>query len=50
MRMVLQIAGGRQVWRGKGIDREYILDKLRESHRVHHTLIGQTVIDARQKA
>jgi hypothetical protein len=37
MRMVFQIVGGRQVWRGKGVDQEYILDKLREFHRVHGT-------------
>jgi transposase len=45
MRMVFQIVGGRQVWRGKGIDREYILHKLREFHRTHHTSIEQTVVD-----
>lgn len=45
MRMVFQIVGGRQVWRGKGIDREYILYKLREFHRVHHSPLEQTVID-----
>jgi len=45
MRMVFQIVGGRQVWRGKGIDREYILYKLREFHRVHHTPLEQTAID-----
>lgn len=45
MRMVFQIVGGRQVWRGKGIDREYILYKLREFHRTHHTPVEQTVID-----
>ncbi len=45
MRMVFQIVGGRQVWRGKGIDREYILYKLRVFHRAHHTPLEQTVID-----
>ena len=24
MRMVFQIVGGRQLWRGKGVDREYL--------------------------
>ena len=45
MRMVFQIVGGRQVWRGQGIDREYILYKLREFHRIHHTPLEQTVLD-----
>lgn len=45
MRMVFQIVSGRQVWRGKGIDREYLLDKLREFHRVHSTPAEQTVAD-----
>jgi hypothetical protein len=45
MRMIFQIVGGRQVWRGKGIDREYILYKLREFHRAHHTPLEQTVVD-----
>ena len=33
MRMVFQIVGGLQVWRGKGVNPETILDKLREFHR-----------------
>ena len=45
MRMVYQLVGGRQVWRGQGVDREYLLAKLQEFHRVHHTPIGQTVRD-----
>ena len=45
MRMVFQIVSGRQVWRGKGVDREYLLYKLREFHRVHHTSIEQIVRD-----
>lgn len=45
MRMVFQLVGGAQVWRGKGVDQEYILEKLREFHRMHSTpmdiVIGQ---------
>jgi transposase len=37
MRMVFQIVSGRQVWRGKGVNQEYILEKLREFHSVHGT-------------
>lgn len=42
MRMVYQIVAGRQVWRGKGVEREYLLTKLREFHRTHQTPIDQT--------
>ncbi len=45
MRMVFQLVGGRQVWRGKGVDREYLLAKLREFHRVHKTPLEQCVRD-----
>jgi len=45
MRMVYQLVGGRQVWRGKGIDREYLLAKLQEFHRVHKTPIDQSLRD-----
>ena len=45
MRMVFQIVSGRQVWRGKGVDREYLLAKLREFHRTHHTPTEQVVTD-----
>lgn len=45
MRMVFQLVGGRQVWRGKGVDREAILFKLREFHRVHSSPIQQAVAD-----
>jgi transposase len=45
MRMVYQLVGGRQVWRGKGVDREYLLAKLQEFHRVHKTPIEQTIRD-----
>ena len=37
MRMVFQIVSGRQVWRGKGVNQEYVLEKLREFHSVHGT-------------
>ena len=43
--MVYQLVGGRQVWRGRGVDREYLLAKLQEFHRVHHTPIDQSIRD-----
>jgi transposase len=45
MRMVYQLVGGRQLWRGKGVDREYLLAKLQEFHRVHKTPIEQSIQD-----
>jgi hypothetical protein len=45
MRMVYQLVGGQQVWRGRGVDREYLLTKLQEFHREHQTPIEQTVRD-----
>lgn len=45
MRMVYQLVGGRQVWRGRGVDRESLLSKLQEFHRVHHTPIDQSIRD-----
>jgi transposase len=45
MRMVYQIVGGRQRWRGKGVDCEYVLAKLQEFHRVHKTPIDQSIRD-----
>jgi hypothetical protein len=45
MRMVYQIVGGRQVWRGRGLDREYLLAKLQEFHRLHHTPMGESMRD-----
>ncbi|MEZ6121358.1 MAG: transposase [Pirellulaceae bacterium] len=45
MRMVYQLVGGRQLWRGKGVDREYLLAKLQDFHRVHKTPINQSVRD-----
>ncbi|TWU07889.1 IS110 family transposase [Stieleria varia] len=44
-RMVFQIVSGRQVWRGKGIDRENLLFKLREFHRAHGTPLDEVVAD-----
>ena len=45
MRMVFQLVGGRQLWRGRGVDREYLLAKLQEFHRVHKTPLEQTIRD-----
>jgi transposase len=45
MRMVYQLVGGRQLWRGKGVDREYLLAKLQEFHRVHGSPIDQAIRD-----
>jgi len=45
MRMIYQLVGGRQVWRGKGVDREYVLAKLQEFHRLHATPLDQTIRD-----
>jgi transposase len=45
MRMVYQLVGGRQVWRGRGADSEYLLAKLQEFHRLHHTPIDQAIRD-----
>jgi len=45
MRMVFQLVSGRQLWRGKGVDREYLLFKLREFHRVHQTPLEQCIAD-----
>ena len=44
-RMIFQIVSGRQVWRGKHVDREYLLYKIREFHRTHHSPVEQTVRD-----
>jgi hypothetical protein len=45
MRMVYQLVGGRQLWRGKGVNREYLLAKLQEFHRVHKTPLDQVIRD-----
>ena len=45
MRMVYQLVGGRQLWRGKGVDREYLLAKLQEFHRLHKTPVDQVIGD-----
>jgi hypothetical protein len=44
-RMVYQLVGGRQLWRGRGVDREYLLAKLHEFHRLHQTPMDQTIRD-----
>jgi transposase len=45
MRMVYQLVAGRQVWRGQGVDREYLLAKLQEFHRLHYSPIDQSIRD-----
>ncbi len=45
MRMVYQLVGGRQVWRGKGVDCETLLAKLQDLHHVHKTPIEQSIRD-----
>lgn len=45
MRMVYHLVAGRQLWRGKGVDREYLLAKLQEFHRVHKTSVEQSIRD-----
>ena len=45
MRMVYQLVGGRQLWRGRGVDREYLLAKLQEFHQVHHTPLVPAIQD-----
>ncbi len=45
MRMVYQLVGGRQVWRGRGVDTEYLLAKLQEFHRLHRTPVGLAIRD-----
>jgi transposase len=45
MRMVYQLVGGRGLWRGKGVEREYLLAKLQEFHRVHETPVDQAIRD-----
>lgn len=45
MRMVFQLVSGRQVWRGQGVDREYLLAKLQEFHRLHKTPLEQVLRD-----
>lgn len=44
-RMVFQLVGGRQLWRGKEVDREYLLAKLQEFHRTRKTEIEQVIRD-----
>ncbi|WP_419581516.1 transposase [Stieleria magnilauensis] len=44
-RMVFQIVSGRQVWRGKHVDRECLLKKLWKFYIEHGTPLDQTVAD-----
>ena len=44
-RLLPEVAGDWRRWRGKGVDREYLLSKLQEFHRIHKTPINQTVRD-----
>lgn len=48
MRMVFQLISGRQMWRGKGIDCDYLLFKLHEFHKAHKTPVDQVVRDLNQ--
>ncbi|TWT84070.1 Transposase [Planctomycetes bacterium CA13] len=48
MRMLFQIVSGRQLWRGKGVDREYLLWKLQEFHRTHGTPIEQSIVNMQE--
>ena len=48
MRMVFQLIAGQQMWRGKGVDCDYLLFKLREFHKVHKTPVDQIVRDLNQ--
>jgi transposase len=45
MRMVYQLVAGRQVWRGQGVDPDYLLAKLQVFHRDHHTPVDQAIRD-----
>jgi transposase len=48
MRMIYQLVAGKKVWHDRSVDREYILYKLREFHREHHTPATQVVEDLRE--
>ena len=48
MRMIFQLVGGRQLWHGKNVDREYLLHKLHEFHREHGTPIVRSVADLQE--
>jgi transposase len=45
LRMVYQLVGGRQLWRGRGVDREYLLAKLQEFYRLHKTPLDHAIKD-----
>lgn len=48
MRMVFQLVAGRQLWRGKGVDPEYLLDKLHTFYRLHESPVEQTIRDLQE--
>lgn len=48
MRMVFQLVGGNQVWRGKGVDRQHVLSKLQEFHHDHKSSMEVTIRDLNQ--
>jgi transposase len=48
MRMVFQLVSGKQLWRGKGVNREYLLFKLREFHRVHKSPLTDCIADLQE--
>ncbi len=48
MRMVFQLVGGRQVWRGRGVDAEAVLAKLREFHRLHMSPLDEVIRDLQE--
>jgi transposase len=50
MRMAFQLVGGRQVWRGRGVNQEYLLAKLQEFHRLLHTPLDQAIRDLNEAA
>lgn len=50
MRMVFQIVSGGKLWRGKGVNREYLLFKLREFHRIHKTSLETCIADLHEAA
>ena len=49
-RMVFQIVSGKQVWRGRGVDRDYLLKKLMTFHQSCQTDATQIVKDLTEAA
>ncbi|MGV3484814.1 MAG: transposase [Planctomycetaceae bacterium] len=49
-RMVFQIVSGKQVWRGHGVDRDYLLKKLMVFHQASQTDATQIVKDLMEAA